>query len=73
MTSQRQKRQSSTSTHRVSQEDNDDWASMELKRDLEANGMRQVVRIMDIDNNANTTISNEKKYDSKINRIERPR
>ena len=74
MTSQRQRMQSSsTSTHRVSQEDNDDWTSMELKRDLEANGMRQVVRIMDIDNNANTINNNKGKYNSsRINKIERP-
>jgi hypothetical protein len=76
ITSQRQKQSSSTYDELPqSENNNDDWASRELKRDLEANGSYNVVKIMDIDNTVTTiTTGNEKKYQyhSKINRIERP-
>ena len=76
MTNERQKRQSSTSTYGLpqSENNNEDWASKELKRDLEANGIRQVVRIMDIDDITTTyTHGNDDRYHhQRINRITRP-
>jgi hypothetical protein len=76
ITNQR-KRQSSPQhglTQDGSDNNDDDWASRELKRDLEANGSYNVVKIMDIDNTVTITTGSEKKYQyhSKINRIERP-
>jgi hypothetical protein len=69
MTNQRRK-QSSTYGLPQNENNNDDWAVKELRRDLEANGSYQVVKIMDnIDNNIITTTGNEK-YHSRINRIE---
>jgi hypothetical protein len=71
MTNQRRK-QSSTYGLPQNENNDDDWAAKELRRDLEANGIRQVVRIMDnIDDITITT--DDEKYHNKINRIERPR
>jgi hypothetical protein len=69
MTTQRQ--QSKYSQRVVS--DSDDWAAKELKHDIEADGYRQVVEIIntaDIDDRV-TDISNTKYQ--RINRIKRPR
>jgi hypothetical protein len=79
MTNQRQKQ--SSPRHGLTQDgsnndDDDDWASKELKRDLEANGIRQVVTIMDIDDITTTyTHGNDDRYHhhQQINRITRPR
>jgi hypothetical protein len=77
MTNQRQKQ---SSTHGLQQEDgnnDEDWASKELKRDLESNGYYQVVKIMNIDNNSisNTAVTDvdNDRYHQKINKITRPK
>ena len=77
MTNQR-KRQSSPQhglTQDGSDNDDDDWASKELKRDLEANGIRQVFTIMDIDDITTTYThgNDDRYYHQRINRITRPR